>query len=111
MPIPDPIEFKRGQTFSYVFTLPAKFDPGFFADWAVSSQIRKFRNTTPNGLIADINTSWINGPYANTLLLFHQDTEDWPLGPLELDVRFESPSGHVITTKSLPFMIVHEITK
>lgn len=111
MPITRAITFKRGQTFSYVFRIPEKFSPGFFADWAISAQIRKARNTSPSGIIADINASWIDGPYENVLLLYNQSSDDWDLGDAEVDIRFESTGGHVIRTQTVPFTIVHEITK
>lgn len=111
VPMPEPVNFKRGSTFSFLFNVPGEFDPGYFIDWIITSQLRIRHNTEAKGLIADINTNWVESPYSNCLLLYHTQTDKWKLGPAELDVRFESLGGHVVHAKTIRFNIVNEVTQ
>ena len=107
----DPIEFKRGSTFSYVLALPAQYQNGFFASWFPSAQIRKARNNQSNGLIADMSAFWLSENDHSKVSVYHSLTEQWPVGLAEMDILFTSVNGEKIYSNTLLFEIVGNITR
>lgn len=107
----EPVVFKRGSTFSYLFKIPENIPEEFFKDWIVSAQLRREKSEANNGILADINTLWVDGSKSKVLLLYHSMTDKWNLGPAELDILFESTGGHKIRSNTIPFIISRGITK
>lgn len=105
-----PVVHKRGQTFSYLMKIPDTISDGFMFSWKPTAQLRKARNSSPSGLIAMVNCSWADTK-ARTLLLHHNQTQEWPLGLAELDVKFESITGQVLKSNTLTFEIVPGVSK
>lgn len=106
-----PITFKRGATFSYMFSIPDTVDAGFFKNWFIKAQLRREKNDSPNGLIADIGCFWGDPKTATRVVLHHQQTDKWPLGNAELDILFQSVDGTRVRTKTIPVTIQRGITR
>lgn len=106
-----PVPFKRGTTFSFVLAIPSTIVDGFFLDWDVKAQIRKERNNTPTGLIADLSTMWVDEETTRSLALAYSNTDGWPLGIAEVDVLFVSPTGQRLRSETMVFSIEREITQ
>lgn len=106
-----PITFKRGSTLSLMFRIPERFDAGFFKDWFITAQLRKEKNDSPNGLIADIGCFWGDPTTATRVVLNHQLTDKWPLGNAELDILFTSVDGTRVRTNTIPVVIQRGITR
>lgn len=49
-----PVPFKRGSTFSFALAIPDDVPDGTFVAWKPMAQIRRARNDSSSGLIADI---------------------------------------------------------
>lgn len=107
----NPIQHKRGSTFSLAFSLPDCIDEGFFSTWKVEAQLRKEGNTMPSGLIAQLSAQWDDPFKAKNILLFYEDTTSWAVCDAYLDVRLVSSTGHVRHSESVPVSIISGVTK
>jgi hypothetical protein len=108
-PIQDNIpEFARGSTFEAVISLPESIAENYFAEWQALSQIREEGNLTTDGIMGDLELSWL-GP--RQFMLKTDDTDNWPLGMAEFDVLFSSGEGRRIRTKTVRIMIKDGPTK
>lgn len=105
------MEFKRGATLGLVVRLPPNIQDGFFTNWDISSQIRRHKNNTLKGFIADLNATWIESPDNNMVLIHHSDTTEWPLGLAEFDLKFTSPTGTVVKSVTVSVNITDGVTK
>lgn len=104
------VDHKRGSTFSLAFSLPDCIDDNFFESWRLEAQLRKERNLTPKGLIAQLTTFW--GNQTNKVIcVYGEDTQYWPIGKAELDIRLISDSGSVQHTKTVTVNILNGISK
>lgn len=106
-----PVPFKRGTTFSFVLDTPSSIVDGFFLDWDVKAQIRKERNNTPAGLIANLSIMWVDEETTRNLTLSYNNTDSWPLGIAEVDVLFVSPTGQRMRSETMVFSIDRQITQ
>lgn len=103
------VEFKRGATFDFSGPFTVTVDGVALSDltgWTGKCEIR-----TDNGeLVASPTFTWVN---AATRIgrLRAVDTEDWPLGPVFLDIRLTSPTGDVVPTSTTRMEIVREVTR
>ena len=107
----DAISFKRGSTFAFVVTIPEKLPDGYFQDWEIESQMRRLKDSTPNGLIANLGSRWDNSQTTRKLIIFDAMTDRWPVGMAEMDVLFRAGTGYRIRTKTLVFNINRGITR
>lgn len=106
-----PVPFKRGSTFSFALAIPDDVPDGTFVAWKPMAQIRRARNDSSTGLIADIAVFWAD-PLTTRVLVFHHNvTEKWPVGEAELDVLFLSAGGQTIRSSTVLFDIQRGITK
>lgn len=106
-----PIKFKRGSTFSYMFQVPAGIANGFFSGWLPTAQIRKVRNDLPSGLIADMECFWNDETTARSIIVRNTQTDEWPIGVADLDIRLTSVSGEVIQTSTQKIEIVRSVSR
>ena len=106
-----PVDFKRGATFSFMFSLPPQTGKNVFEGCRLRSQIRKARNDLPSGKIADLAVFWIDPKKSDKLVIYHGHTERWPIGLTEVDVQFITPGGIVISSKNIVFNITRSITQ
>lgn len=103
------IQHKRGDTFDRLLVMPADFVDGYWLGWTVTAQIRTARGK----LISDFVASWA-APAATTrtLRLFVADTQEWPLGDLEVDVQFVRTSdGTKRSTETLIVAVLRDVTQ
>lgn len=109
--ITKPVPFKRGSTFGFAMTIPDTIPDGTFASWKPMAQLRRARNDSSSGLIADIAVFWGDPKTTRTLVFHHNVTERWPVGEAELDVLFLSAGGQTIRSTTVLFDIQRGITK
>ncbi|UZV39835.1 hypothetical protein [Xanthomonas virus PB119] len=107
---PQTICFKRGSTFAFMFDVPAEVADGFFRNWVPKAQLRKARSDTARGLIADLECYWNNEVTARQIIVRQLNTDHYPLGEAELDIRLESASGEAIQTSTINIKIERGIT-
>ena len=103
--------FTRGQTFSFVMQLPDTIKNGFMRNYLPKAQIRKYKSNQANGLIADLNCFWADPKTTKMLTLYHNLTDNWPVGLAELDVVFEGADGTAIRSTTVVVQIVRGITR
>ncbi len=106
-----PVPFKRGATFGFAMTIPEEIPDGTLASWLPKAQLRRVRNDSPSGLIADIAVFWLDPATARTLVFHHNVSGNWPIGEAELDVLFTSAGGQTIRSSTILFDIQRGITK
>lgn len=111
MAVTKPTPFKRGSTFSFQMAIPDTFAAGYFGMWRVEAQIRREGNSSPQGLIADLSTIWADPTTNMQLVVFHANTDRWPIGRAEMDILFTSGSGQKIRSKTVVFDIQRGITQ
>ena len=111
MAVATPLPFKRGQTFSFSMRIPDSIADGFLASWQPTAQLRRARNDSPSGLIAEIACYWLDPDTSRVLGFHHHPTDGWPLGPAEFDVLFTSAGGQTLRSNTILFDIVRGITR
>lgn len=104
MALPTPSIFlKRGSTFSlggYV-TIPA-------GEWVATSEVKD----NYGALIAELEVTLQSPPVGETrwpILLYWADTSEWPLGPLNCDIRFVSGTN-IVYSPTFIVNMVKEVT-
>jgi len=101
---------KTGRSFSFEFLVPeVDYPDGYFIGWTVSCQVR----TLETGVkVADVVCTWDNPLTTRNLLLSVVDTEAWPLGVMEIDVKFRRTSdGLTETTNTAQFVVTPGVTR
>lgn len=101
--------FKRGDTFRFLLVVPDDFADGFWVGWTVTSQAR----TTRGKLIADLEPTW-QDPAADTrvLELVNTDTQEWPVGIIEIDVQFvNDTTNEKRSTVTKQIEVVRDVTQ
>ena len=106
-----PKVFKRGGDFSIILTLPSYVQPGHFADWTPTAQVRKYQNDASSGFIGDLTFEWLVDSQNMSFRLSSTETANWPLGLAEMDVLFTSPTGKKTQTQTVIFKIDRGITR
>ncbi|AVO23140.1 hypothetical protein RIVERRIDER_59 [Xanthomonas phage RiverRider] len=102
--------FKRGSTFAFMFEVPAEVPDGFFRNWLPKAQLRKSRSDSERGLISNLACYWNDEVKARQIIVRQLDTEHFPLGEAELDIRLESSNGEAIHTSTIIIKIERGIT-
>jgi len=110
-PPPLPTPFKRGSTFSFALNVPDTVASGYFRDWEVLSQIRRKGASGTKGLIATLASRWEDATQTRRLYVFDGLTEDWPVGPAEMDIMFINGSGYKLRAKTVQINIQRGITQ
>lgn len=110
MPTQESISVKRGSTMALVFTIPDTIDDKYFMTWIPKAQLRKSRNDSKEGLIADLACYWVDETYKQ-IVVMHNMTKNWPLGRAELDIAFLSSEGYTLYSSTVEVNIEREITK
>lgn len=101
----------HGTTLSLVLAIPECIDRGFLATWTLKAQLRRRKNLTHEGLIADLDVTWDDPEAAQVLVITGTNTEKWPVCPAELDIRFTSVDGFVKRSEIIEVNIEHGVTK
>lgn len=102
--------FKRGSSFHLTLVVPDSFPDGHFTAYRLHSQLRRYRHTQPSGLIATLACNWVDPIRTRELVITHEATADWPLGPAELDVRLTAPTGTQLHSTTTHFEIVRSMS-
>lgn len=107
----EPTQFSKGTTFSFLMQIPDDIPAGLLKGYLPTAQLRKFKSNQANGLIADLNCFWADPKTTKLLTVYHNLTDDWPVGLAEMDVLFESANGSKIRSTTVQIQIVRGITK
>lgn len=105
-----PMKFKRGDSFSTTFTMPAQYDDGHFANWLPLAQVRCQANVLPAGLVANLDCAWEDKVLARKMGVLVKNTENWPIGLIHVDVLLTSPSGEYFRTDPLELEVEPGVT-
>lgn len=108
-PMKEPIDFKKGQTFSFLALVPDAIPDNYLETWIPRVFIRKYKNTSSSGFIAEIACYYADDT-ERTLTFWHNETDKWPIGRAELDVVFTSPTGYTAATQTVQFHILSGVT-
>lgn len=100
-------QHKRGETLSLAGSITATDgeDLPSFLGWVGSAQVRLLDGT----LVADLEVSWLDVEQG-FLKVYKKDTQNWPLGVAEIDIKFVNTEGETLFTTTKPFTIVREVT-
>ncbi len=104
------MQHKRGDTFSFSGTVRATVngtENTDFAGWAASSQLRQPNKT----LVTDLDVTWLDQSTGLIKLEHTGSTQDWPLGDVQMDIQFTSGSGEIVSTETVTFENVDDVTK
>lgn len=100
----------QGQSFSVLIKL-GNNPIADLPDWTVRCQIRRKNNSQPSGFIADLDVTLVD-PETMTYRLHKADTDAWPIGLVELDLRFINPDeNRTLITNRREFEIVRSVSK
>lgn len=103
-----PFRRKRGDTFALAGTIQLIGDSDEpLGDWSGRSHIR----TRAGELIAELTFEWLDPAQGLASLTHSGNTNDWPIGPANIDIELTSPSGYVISTDTAVIHITEDITR
>lgn len=91
---------KRGDTFAYAGTIPAEID---FAGATVTSQIRN-----EGGRLVAVVAVVVQD---TAIQLRVNETNNWPIGKVFLDIQFKFPGGDVLSTSTETIKVIPDITR
>lgn len=99
------VPFKRGASFSLALAIPETVVDGYFSTWTAKARIRRWLNTMPSGLIAELSCRWENPTLTRKLILEHHHTENWPIGLAQAEVIFTAADGRKTRSQTMLFDI------
>ena len=100
------IMHKRGDSLDFTATIPKQFPNGYFADWTVTSEVKK-----PDGtLVANLDIVWADPLKTRILHIQKFDTKPWPIGRLLMDVQFVRQDGYTISSNTITLLIEKDVT-
>ena len=102
-------QFKRGDTFSLSGQVDLQSEGQAILDltgWTGKSQVRTLAQGT---LVSELVFTWLDASQ-RLLKLEKSDTQSWPLGVVELDIQFTSPQSEVVSTQTMAFEVVKDVT-
>lgn len=102
------MKFKAGDTFDYsgeVDMVDGAGDPVDMTNWIVGSRVR-FPDASR---VVDLTAEWIGGGFTH-VRLHHSATDDWPPGPADIDVEFTAPGGTIISTETVRFTVLEDLS-
>ena len=91
---------KRGDTFAYAGLLPAEIN---FSGAAITSQIRN----EAGKLVANVDVA-VQG---KGIQLRVNETNNWPIGKVFLDIQFKFKAGDVVSTSTVTIKVIPDITR
>lgn len=109
--MPEAISFKQGRTFSLIISLEESVPIGQYREFTAIAQMRRFSNRTPAGFLASLSVTPLDPDTTNAYLLYFEDTTDWPVGLIELDLHFENSEGFVFYSETLTFNVERVVTR
>lgn len=95
---------KRGDTFRRLYRVDPDTEDGFFIGWTLRGEVRN----QAGKVISEAEAYW-GEPEEETRFLIIEclDTSSWPLGRLEVDVRFtRTADGEKVSTDSILFNVI-----
>ena len=102
------MDHKRGDTFDFsgqAQILDASGNTVDLTGWSIASAIKTVGRTT----VTNLNAVWLDDS-AGLLRIYATDTSGWALGAAILDVQFTSPSGDIVSTKTVTINIIEDVT-
>ena len=111
MALEQPRVFKRGPDLNLILVLPSYVPAAYFSDYTGTAQLRRYKDDSEAGIIAEITFTWINPVDARAFTLTHSGTDEWPLGLAELDVILENSVGSKVGTATILLRIERSITR
>lgn len=102
------MKFKAGDTFDYsgvVDMVDGAGDPVVMTNWTVVSKVR-FPDA---GRVVALTAEWLGSSFTN-VRVHTSSTDDWPPGPADIDIEFTSPSGAVVSTNTMRFSVVEDLS-
>lgn len=101
-------QHKRGDSLSYLGTIPEDFADGFFVGWVPTAQIRTAQYYN---LIDDLTVTWVDPVTTRSFTVSKIATTTWPVGPALLDIQFVRTSdGFTRSTDTIKINIQHDVT-
>lgn len=104
-----PLEFKRGQTFSFTGVLMNGDEVQPIGGWTVQCQLRSINGLS---LVQTIAATIIDGPTGViSLFVSATDTAKWKCMPHLLDLKLIDTAGQVIISQTEELIIVERMTQ
>jgi hypothetical protein len=104
------MKFKAGDTFDYSGEASLKDgagDPVDLTGWTLASKVRFPDAGREVGLTAE----WLGGAFTHVRVYAAATaTADWPPGPADIDIQFTSPGGAVVSTETVRFYVLEDLT-
>lgn len=98
--------FKRGTTFA----LPLHFKDGEYSDGTFSGFTLHSQARNDDGWSATLSASWDDNDTQSLTVEGPQDTSDWPLGDIKVDVLMIAPNGDRGYTQTLTLEVTERVT-
>jgi len=102
------VKFKAGDTFDYsgpVELVDGAGAPVVMTGWTVASKVR-FPDA---GRVVELTASWLGSGFTHVRVT-SSSTDDWPPGPADIDIEFTSPAGAVVSTNTMRFSVVEDLS-
>lgn len=101
-------DFKRGQTFAYAGQILNNGEVMDFTGWSISAQLR---TSGTRKLVQALSATFVDAATGVvSLSATAEETTDWPLQLLVMDVRLQDPGGNVVLSDTSTINIVERIT-
>lgn len=104
------MKFKRGDTFDFggqAALVDANDAPISLAGgWTARSHVRFPDCNRSEVLVVTLQPSG-----AIRLVCEASKTQSWPVGIAEVDVEFQAPTGEIVSTETVRFSIVEDVTR
>lgn len=102
------IAHKRGDTFELTCSLENGGNDVDITGWTVAAQLRKTDDTLVQAMTITV-TNASAGEF--TITAANTETDDWPLGNLDIDVEFTEASGAVSSSETFTINVIKDITR
>lgn len=99
------IRIKPGSTFDYTVT-DTSDDVTDFTGWTITCQIRKV--TSPFALVSNVTVALVDGGFR--LTVDEEDTADWPVERLAMDILLVSPLGDATHSDTISIVVERNVT-
>jgi len=97
---------KRGDTFDYSGVLRNGGQVEDFTGWTLAAEIRQQSSLT---LVATLQATWVDAE-TGLLRLRATNTTSWRPGRAVMDVQFTTPTGDIVSSPTVPLVIVQDTT-
>lgn len=102
------ITHKRGDTFELTCSLENGGNDVNITGWTVAAQLRQIDDTLVQGMTVTV-TDAAAGEF--TITAANTETDDWPIGNLEIDVEFTESDGSVSSSETFTIAVIKDITR